>query len=82
MEKKYVLKKGETNRIKVTVVKQSKRKKLLPKSHGPALRYESGNKKIATVTQAGRVKAKKKGVCYITVTALNGVRTRIKITVK
>ena len=81
-KKKYVLKKGRNIRIKVTVVKQSKKKKLLPKSYGSALRYESGNKKIATVTQKGRVKAKKKGGCYITVVALNGVRTRIRITVK
>ena len=81
-KKKYVLKKGRSTRIKVTIVKQSKKKKLLSKAHGPALRYASSDKKIATITQKGVVKAKKKGTCYITVTALNGVRTRIKITVK
>ena len=66
----------------MTIDKQSKKKKLLPVSHGPALKYQSGNKKIAAVTQAGKVKAKKKGTCYIYVTALNGVREKIKITVK
>ncbi len=81
-KKKYVLKKGRSFRIKVTIIRQSKKKKLPPKSYGPALQYLSDNEKIATVTQGGKVKAKKKGICYIYVTALNGVRTKIKITVK
>ena len=76
------MKKGRSIRVQVTIDKQSKKKKLLPVSHGPALKYQSGNKKIAAVTQAGKVKAKKKGTCYIYVTALNGVREKIKITVK
>lgn len=80
-KEKYALKKGMSIRIKVTVIKQSK-KKLLPKSNGSALCYESSNKEIATVTSNGKVKAKKKGTCYITVTALNGVKTKIKIMVK
>lgn len=82
LKKKYTLKKGRSIRVQVTIDKQSKKKKLLPVSHGPALKYQSGNKKIAAVTQAGKVKAKKKGTCYIYVTALNGVREKIKITVK
>ena len=81
-KKKYTLKKGRSAHIQVMVIKESKKKKLLPKSYGPALQYRSGNEKIATVTSKGKVKAKKKGICYIYVTALNGVRTRIKITVK
>ena len=81
-KKKYTLKKGKSVTIPVTAVKESKKKKLLPKSCGPALRYESSNEKIATVTSKGKVKVKKKGTCYIIVTALNGVRTKIKITVK
>lgn len=81
-KKKYALKKGRSVRIKVTIVKQSKKKKLLPKSYGPALQYRTGNVKIATVTQKGRIKARKKGNCYIYVTALNGVGTKIKVTVK
>lgn len=81
-KKKYVLKRGKSVCLKVRIVKQSNRKKLLPTSYGSALLYQSGNKKIATVTQEGKVKAKKKGTCYIYVIALNGVRTKIKITVK
>ncbi len=81
-KKKYTLKKGRSVRIQVTAVKESKKKKLLPKSCGPALRYQSDNEQVAAVTQKGKVNAKQKGTCYIYVTALNGVRTKIKITVK
>lgn len=81
-KKKHTLKKGGSVRIQATTVKQSKKKKLLPKSYGAALRYQSGNEKIATVTQKGKVTAKGKGTCYIYVAALNGVRAKIKITVK
>lgn len=79
---KITLKKGRSIRIKAKILKQSSRKKLLPKSHGPALRYYSDNKKIAAVSAKGSVKANNKGTCYIYVTALNGVGKRVKITVK
>lgn len=80
-KKKYALKKGRSIRLKVQIVKQSNKKGLLSNAHGPALRYISGNRKVAAVTSNGKVKAKEKGSCYIYVTALNGVRTKIKITV-
>lgn len=53
-KKKYVLKKGRSVRIKVTIIRQSKKKKLPPKSYGSALPYWSDNEKIATVTQGER----------------------------
>lgn len=81
-KKKYTLKKRKSVRLKVRIVKQSKKKKLMPKSHGPKLRYRSGDKTIATVTSKGKVRAKGKGTCYIYVTALNGIRVKIKIKVK
>lgn len=81
-KKKYTLKKRKSVRLKVRIVKQSKKKKLMPKSHGPKLRYRSDDKAIATVTSKGKVRAKGKGTCYIYVTALNGIRVKIKIKVK
>ena len=45
-------------------------------------RYESTNKKIATVNKAGKVKAVKKGSCYIYAYAQNGLYKKIKVTVK
>ena len=52
------------------------------KKHCEEIRWISTNKKIATVTQAGRIKAKKKGKCYVYALAQNGARKKIKVTVK
>ena len=81
-KKSVTLKKGKTSQIKASIKKQSKSKKLLGKAYGPSLRYYSTDTSIATVTSKGKMKAKKKGKCYIYVTALNGVHTRVKVTVK
>ncbi len=81
-KKKYTLKKGKKASLKVRIVKQSQKKKLLPNGHGAKLRYFSDNKEVATVTSKGNVKAKGKGTCYIYATALNGISVKIKITVK
>lgn len=80
-KKKVILKKGASGRIKAKIIKQSKKKKLLPRSHGASLRYRSANTKIAAVSKEGKIKAKKKGVSYIYITALNGVTARIKVRV-
>lgn len=75
----FVLKKGKTARIKAGIVKQDKKKKLLPKSR---LAYQTTNKKVATVNKSGKIKAVKKGTCYIYVTASNGVKAKVKVRVK
>ena len=81
-KKSVTLKVGKTSQIKAKIVKQSNKKKLLSKAHGPALRYCSTDNSIATVTANGKIKAKGKGSCYIYVVALNGVKTKIKVKVK
>ena len=73
------LKKGKTLKLNAKAVAQSK--KLKVKKH-VAVRYESTNKKIATVSKSGRIKAKKKGSCYVYAYAQNGVYKKIKVTVK
>ena len=73
------LKKGKKLSLKATAVPQSK--KLKVKKH-VAVRYETTNKKIATVTAKGVVKARKKGTCYVYAYAQNGVFKKIKIVVK
>ena len=66
-KKKLKLKKGKSVKLKVT----SNRK----------VTFKTGNRKIATVSKTGKIKAKKKGKTTITVTA--GDKTiRIKVTVK
>ena len=46
-----------------------------------AIRYESTNNKIATVTSKGVVKGMNKGTCYVYVYAQNGLFKKIKVTV-
>ena len=72
------VKKGKTVTVKSTVAKVSK--SLTLKVHR-SVRYESSNKKIATVTSKGTIKGVRKGTCYIYVYAQNGVARKIKVTV-
>lgn len=76
------LKKGRTYKIKAGVTKLYKSKKLIPASHAAKLRYLSSNKKVATVRKAGRIKAKKKGTCYIYAYAPNGVFETMEVVVE
>lgn len=76
------LKVGKTYKIKASVKKLKKNKKLMHKGHAPKLRYLSSNTKIATVSSSGKIKAKAKGKCYTYVYAHNGVSKKVKVTVK
>ena len=76
---KVTIKKGKSFKLGVKVKKESS--KLKTKSHRKTI-YESTNKKIATVSTKGVIKAKKKGTCYIYVYAQNGIYKKIKVTVK
>lgn len=69
------LKAGKTKTISVKVTYAEKKKKLA--AHMKPLRYSTTNSKIATVSSKGKVKAKKKGSCYIYVTASSGAYTKI-----
>ena len=79
---KVKLKKGKTFQIKAKVRKLKKNRKLMPPQHVKQIRYLSTNKKIATVTKEGKIKAKKKGTCYIYVYAHNGISKKIKVIVR
>ena len=80
--KKITLKKGRKTKIQATVVRQNNKKALLPKRYVANLRYESSNTKVAAVTKNGKIKAKNRGTCTITITAANGVRKQVKVKVK
>ena len=56
--KKLTLKKGKTFKLKVT---------LTPKDSKDKIVYRTSNRKIATVSKTGKIKAKKKGKVKITV---------------
>ena len=76
---KFTLKTGKSFKLKAKAVAQSK--KLTVKKHR-AIKYESSNKKIATINSKGKITAKKKGTCYIYVYAQSGAFKKIKVTVK
>ncbi len=75
---KVSLKKGKTFNLKPKAVPESKKLKV---SVHRKIQYESSNKKIATVS-GGKIKAQKKGTCYIYVYAQSGAFKKIKVTVK
>ena len=76
---KVSLKKGKKFKLGAKAVAQSK--KLRVKNHR-GIAYESSNKKIATVSGKGVIKAVGKGTCYVYAYAQNGVCKRIKVSVK
>ncbi|MDO4860063.1 MAG: Ig-like domain-containing protein, partial [Bacillota bacterium] len=73
------LKVGKSLKLGAKAVKAVK--KAIVRNHIP-MRYESTNKKIATVTAKGVIKAKKKGTCYVYAYAQNCVFKKIKVVVK
>ena len=73
---------GKTYKIKGSVKKLQKKKKLMSKGHAPKLRYMSSDKSIATVNSRGKIKALKKGSCQIYVYAVNGMYKTVTVRVK
>lgn len=78
---KINLKKDKTFKVKATIAKVSKNKKLMPNSHIKTVRYISSDKKVVTVSAEGKITAKGKGTCVINAFAHNGVSKSIKVTV-
>ncbi len=76
--KAKALKKGESLRIKAKAVAESK--KLKTKKH-VAVRYESTDESIATVSKKGVVKAKREGTCYVYAFAQDGAFKKIKVAI-
>lgn len=74
------LKVGKTSKISATV-KVAGGKTQAPKC-GAKIRYISSNKKVATVTSKGKIKAVGKGSCKIYVVAINGRYKTVKVKVK
>nr|MCR5665428.1 leucine-rich repeat domain-containing protein [Eubacterium sp.] len=75
-KKKVTLKKGKTFKLvtkEVSALKIKKHRKVA---------YESTNTKVATVSKSGKIKAKKKGKCYIYAYAQNGLSKKVKVIVK
>ncbi len=71
------LKKGKSLTLGAKAVKASSKAKIHVK-----LRYQTSNKKVATVSGKGVIKGVSKGSCYVFVYAQNGVYKKIPVTVK
>ncbi|MEE3429004.1 MAG: Ig-like domain-containing protein [Ruminococcus sp.] len=78
-KKTVKLKAKKTYKIKAKEVLKYKNRKL---KRYRKLSFESSNKKIASVTSKGKIKAKKKGTAYIYVYAQNGAFAKVKVRVK
>ena len=67
--------KAKTNRV-------AKKKKLLTDSHAKEFRYASTDKKVATVSKTGIIKAVGSGTCTVYVYSRNGYAKKITVTVR
>ena len=81
-KKSYTLKVGKTAKIKAKTVLVDKKKKPLSNKHARELRFATDNKKVATVSKKGVIKAVGKGSCIIYVYARNGYTKEVKVTVE
>lgn len=70
---KITLKKGNTFKIKA---------KFPANTYSHTLKYSTNKKSVATVTEKGVVKARKKGKATITVKTFNGKKAKLTVTVK
>ena len=75
------LSEGKEKTIKGTVTKVKSKKKLMT-SYAKKLRFVTDDPNVATVTSAGKVKAKAKGSCKIYVQTINGIWKVCKVTVE
>lgn len=73
------LKKGKTFKLKAKAIPASKKLKV---HRHRKMAYETSNKKIATVSSKGVIKATGKGTCYVYAYTQNGIFAKIRVTVK
>lgn len=75
-KRKLSLKKGKSFRLNAKNVRQSKNQGNNKESY-----YESSNPKVATVSQKGVIRAKKKGKCTIYAYVRDRICSKVKVTV-
>ncbi len=77
---KVTLKPGKTSKIKASMTREDKKKKLL--QHAVKFRYYTDDYRVAKVDKKGKIKAVAPGKCNIYVIANNGVYKKVKVIVK
>ncbi len=78
----FTLKKGKSAVIKARTELVSKGKRQLTDKHAKQFRYASTDKKVATVSAKGKIKAVGKGSCTVYVYARNGYAKKVNVKVK
>lgn len=71
-QQKLTMKKGNTAKLSYTI---------LPNNHTDSVKMASDNKKVATVTNAGKVKAVGTGIATITITTSSGITSTVEVNV-
>ena len=77
-----MLKKGKKSQIKAKTILVDSKKKQLSDGHAKEFRYASSDKKVATVSKTGKIKAVGTGTVTIYVYSRNGLAKTVKVTVK
>ena len=73
---------GQSVKVKASVKKLKKGKKLISTAHAAKLRCFSSDEGIATMDGSGVITGRSKGSCTVYVLAANGVRQAITVTVR
>lgn len=68
--------------VSATTVLVDDDKKQLSDKHAKEFRFASSDKKVATVSKTGNIKAKGKGSCTVYVYARNGYAKAIEVSVQ
>ena len=79
--KNVTLTAGQSSKITAKTILVNKKKSQLPNNHAKQFRYRSSNKKVATVTSKGMIKAVGKGKCTVYVFSRNGLAKKVTVTV-
>ncbi len=76
-----ILSAGQSEKIKASVKREDKNKKLLPKKHVDKFRYRSTNSNVAKVDSNGNITGVGAGTCEVYVYAQNGLAKKVAVTV-
>lgn len=72
---------GQSEKIKASIKREDKNKKLLPKKHVDKFRYRSTNSNVAKVDSNGNITGVSAGTCEVYVYAQNGLAKKVAVTV-
>ena len=81
-KKSVTVNKGSSVKVKATLKKANKRKKLLNNGHAALVRYTSSNSAVAKVDGNGNIYGVSEGYCKVYAQSVNGLWQEIEVTVR